>query len=169
MHMRMLAHADAVPLPHGRACTCRIGSVLHLPNRSIPVVPRSTSGFGQRAPAADSITKSRTLLLSGGWRLDFGVAGDVESIAVGSLLWSCAADCTGKECTLSGTAAAATPAGLNLPHRHSDWAHPSHICTRTGLNLPHRHRDLGRSPRNTPKKKLVDIATALALQTRANS
>jgi hypothetical protein len=63
----MLARADAAPRPHGLACTCRIGSALHPPNRSVHVVPRSTSGIGQRAPAAGSITQSGTLWVTAGY------------------------------------------------------------------------------------------------------
>ncbi len=78
---------------------------------------------------------------NGGLRLGFGLAGDVESIKIGSLLWSCTANCTGETCTLrSGTAAAATPAGLTPPTSSPGLDSTCHIST----------GDSGRSSRNTP-------------------
>jgi hypothetical protein len=140
----MLPRADAVPRPHGLACcTCRIGSALHPPSRSVHVVPRSTSGIGQRAPAAVSITQSRTLWVT---------AGNGSALALqATLSRSPSARCCGAARPTAPVRRARSARvrpllphlrGSILPYRHPDWAHPS-ICTGTGLNPPRLHRGLG--------------------------
>jgi hypothetical protein len=141
---RTHAHASTCGCLHTLTCRVLVGSVLYPPSHIVPVVPRSTSD--RTACARCRFDHSVPHALGyGGIRLGFGLAGDVESIAVGSLLWSCADNCTDETCIFgSGAAAAATPAGLNCqigtgtglapPQLQWDWARPSPICTGTGAD-----------------------------------